>query len=314
MRSMLRNCSGTVYNNRHQNTPPYSDYVTAIMHPGVLRMLQSLIFIIVAVWVLTSLYLYVFQTKYVYFPFREIVLTPRDAGLAFEEVRLTTSDDIIIHGWFVPHDQPRATLLFLHGNGGNISHRIEKLIMYHRLGLAVLIIDYRGYGRSQGSPGETGTYRDAEAAWRYLTETRKLPADRIILYGESLGAAIATKLATQHRAGALVLDSAFTSIMDMGRHYYPWLPVRWLTRIKYPTLDLIRNNHAPVLVVHSPEDDIVPYVQGKKLFAAANEPKFFLEIAGDHNNGFMESNHRYLDGIDQFLSVQFGPSPARQSE
>jgi fermentation-respiration switch protein FrsA (DUF1100 family) len=177
--------------------------------------------------------------------------------------------------------------------------------MYHRLGLAVFIIDYRGYGRSKGSPTEEGTYRDAVAAWEYLIENRKLPAEQIILYGESLGAAVAAWLATQHRPGALILESAFTSIMDMGRHYYPWLPVRWLARIKYPTLDRIKQVQTPVLVIHSPQDDIVPYAQGRKLFEAANDPKVFLDIEGDHNNGFMESNHRYFDGIDKFISSFF---------
>ena len=275
------------------------------MKPIVVRMFQSLVFILVSVWVLLSLLLYINQPKYVYFPYRDLEATPKDAGLAYEEVHLTTSDDIGIHGWFVPHDNPRATLLFLHGNGGNISHRLEKLAMYHQLGLAVFIIDYRGYGLSQGRPSEPGTYLDAEAAWNYLTKDKAVPENRIILYGESLGGAVATWLATQHKPGALILESSFTSVMDMGRHYYPYLPIRWISRIKYPTLDRIKQVHAPLLIIHSLTDDIVPYAQGKKLFESAHEPKSFLEITGDHNNGFMESNGRYLDGIDQFISAYF---------
>jgi len=280
----------------------------------MVRMLQSLILIVVSVWVLLSLLLYINQSKYVYFPFKDLVATPRDAGLAYEEVHLTTADNIRLHGWYVPHDHPRATLLFLHGNGGNISHRLEKLVMYHQLGLAVLIIDYRGYGQSEGSPTEQGTYRDAEAAWKYLTGNKALPGNNIIIYGESLGGAVAAWLAVQYQPGALILESAFTSIMDMGRHYYPYLPIRWISRFKYPTLDLIRQVHAPLLIIHSPADDIVPYAQGQKLFETANEPKTFLEIAGDHNNGFLESNSRYISGIDSFISSLSGvgvmtPSP-----
>ena len=177
--------------------------------------------------------------------------------------------------------------------------------MYHQLGLAVFIIDYRGYGRSQGRPSEPGTYLDAEAAWNYLTKDKAVPENRIILYGESLGGAVATWLATQHKPGALILESSFTSVMDMGRHYYPYLPIRWISRIKYPTLDRIKEVHVPLLIIHSLTDDIVPYAQGKKLFESAHEPKSFLEITGDHNNGFMESNGRYLDGIDQFISAYF---------
>lgn len=270
-----------------------------------MRMLQSLVFILVSVWVLLSLLLYINQPKYVYFPYRALEATPRDAGLVYEEVHLTTVDDIKIHGWFVPHEHPRATLLFLHGNGGNISHRLEKLAMYHQLGLAVFIIDYRGYGLSQGSPSEPGTYLDADAAWNYLIKDKAVPENRIIFYGESLGGAVAAWLATQHQPGALILESSFTSIMDMGRHYYPYLPIRWISRIKYPTLDRIKQVHAPLLIIHSPTDDIVPYAQGKKLFESAHEPKSLLEITGDHNNGFMESNGRYLNGIDQFISAYF---------
>ena len=270
-----------------------------------MRMLQSLILILVAVWVLLSLLLYIFQAKYVYYPYRDLEVTPQNAGLAYEEVRLTTVDDIHIHGWFVPHERPRATLLFLHGNGGNISHRLDKLVMYHQLGLAIFIIDYRGYGLSAGRPSEQGTYHDAEAAWNYLTKDKAVPANGIIFYGESLGGAVATWLATQHKPGALILESSFTSIMDMGRHYYPWLPIRWISRIKYPKLGRIKQIHAPLLIIHSRSDDIVPYAQGRRLYEAANEPKSFLEITGDHNNGFMESNGRYLDGIDQFISANF---------
>ena len=275
------------------------------MKPVLIRMLQSLFFIFVSVWVLLSLLLYINQSKYIYFPYRELQGTPQDAGLAYEDVHLTTSDGIGIHGWFVPQENPRATLLFLHGNGGNISHRLEKLAMYHQLGLAVFIIDYRGYGLSNGKPSEEGTYRDAEAAWDYLNKVRSIDGQHIIMYGESLGGAVAAWLATQHQPGALILESVFTSVMDMGRHYYPYLPIRWISRFKYPTLERIKLVHAPLLIIHSPTDDIVPYAQGKKLFEAAHEPKSFLEITGDHNGGFSESGKLYSDGLDKFISTYF---------
>ena len=268
----------------------------------LIRMAQSLILILVSVWVLFSLLLYVFQPKFVYFPFPDVVATPADANLAYEEVNLTTTDQLKINGWFVPHARPRATLLFLHGNGGNISHRLEKLLIFNRLGLAVFIIDYRGYGTSEGSPSEQGTYLDAEAAWNYLTKDRNIPANRIIIYGESLGGAVATWLATRHEAGALLLDSVFTSIGDMGKHYYPYLPVKLLARIKYPTLARINDVHYPVLVIHSVADDIVPYQQGRKVYESAHEPKSFLEISGDHNNGFLQSGQIYSNGINGFLT------------
>ena len=269
------------------------------------RMAQSLIFILISVWVLLSLLLYFFQPSFVYIPFSDISATPKDKGLAYEDVYLTTTDNLKIHGWYVPHDDPRATLLFLHGNGGNVSHRLEKLQIMNQLGVSVFIIDYRGYGMSEGKPSEQGTYRDADAAWQYLTKEKNIPANKIIIYGESLGSAIASWLATQVTAGALIIESAFTSIEAMGKHYYPYLPVKLLARIKYPVIEYIQKVQCPVLVIHSPEDDIVPYKYGVELFEAANEPKSFLEITGDHNGGFYESGELYNDGLYQFLLTHF---------
>ena len=276
-------------------------------------MAQSLILILVSVWVLLSLLLYIFQPKFVYFPYPDLAATPADAGLEYEDVNLVTSDQLRINGWFVPHTGSRATLLFLHGNGGNISHRLDKLLIFNRLGLSVFIIDYRGYGTSEGSPSEQGTYLDAAAAWDYLTKDRKIPGNRIILYGESLGGAVAAWLADRQKAGALILESTFTSVGDMGKHYYPYLPVKLLARIKYPTLDRIHAVRCPVLVIHSMADDIVPYTQGRKLFDAAREPKSFLEITGDHNNGFIQSGRTYSNGINEFLTRNNFP-PIKDNE
>ena len=269
------------------------------------RMAQSLIFILVSVWVLLSLLLYIFQPKFVYFPYSSLQATPRDAGLPYEEVYLTTSDDLKIHGWFIPHDNPRATLLFLHGNGGNISHRLEKIWIYNQLALSVFIIDYRGYGLSESSPSEQGTYLDAEAAWNYLTQEQQIRASDIIIYGESLGGAVAAWLATRVDAGALIIESVFTSIRDMGKHYYPYMPVTLIARIKYPVLEYIREVLCPVLIIHSPADDIVPFHMGKSVYEAANQPKDFLELTGDHNGGFLHSGNLYIDGLDRFILTHF---------
>jgi len=271
----------------------------------LLQLLQSLVFILVSVWILLSLLLYLFQPKFVYFPMPELIATPEYAGLSYEEIYLTTEDNIKIHGWHVPHPAPRATLLFLHGNGGNISHRLEKLMIYHRLELSVLIMDYRGYGQSAGKPSEQGTYLDAKAAWEYLVQERRTAPDSIIVYGESLGAAAAAWLTERYSAGALIIESAFTLIEDMGRHYYPYLPVKLLTRISYPVVEYVSNSQVPVLVIHSPADDIVPFAQGQALYEAANEPKSFLEITGDHNSGFYLSGNLYSDGLDRFISTWF---------
>ena len=229
---------------------------------------------------------FLFQSRLVYFPQigQELTVTPRDAGLEFEEVWLTTDDGVALHGWFVPARQPRSTVLLLHGNAGNISHRMEYLLMFYRLGYSTFIFDYRGYGKSGGSPSEEGTYRDAQAAWKYLTGIREADPRRIVLLGESLGGAVAAWLASRHKPGALVLASTFTSVPDMGAEVYPFLPVRLLSRYGYNAREYLRSVNSPVLVAHSRDDDIVPYRHGQALFAAAREPAF-LEMPAATTTG-----------------------------
>lgn len=242
------------------------------------------------------------QDKLIYFPESALAATPREYRFDYEDVTLTAADGVRLHGWFVPAPRPaRGALLFLHGNGGNISHRLEKIALFRGLGFDVFIVDYRGYGRSEGRPGEDGTYRDARAAWKYLTVTRAIRAPRIVIYGESLGGAVAAELASEHEPRALIVESSFTSVPDLGAEIYPWLPVRWLSRFRYDGRAALARVRTPVLVIHSRADDIIPFAHGERLFAAANEPKKFLEIRGDHNAGFLASGAQYVEGIDAFL-------------
>jgi fermentation-respiration switch protein FrsA (DUF1100 family) len=171
-------------------------------------------------------------------------------------------------------------VLFCHGNAGNVSHRLDTLQFFRSLGLGTLIFDYRGYGRSDGSPSEKGTYRDAEAAWRHLVEQRQIPPERIVILGRSLGGAVAARLAADQRPGALVVESAFTSVPDLAARMFPVYPVHLLARIRYNTLKWIRRVHCPVLVVHSRDDEMIPFRHGRRLFEAAPEPKEFLELRG----------------------------------
>ncbi len=251
---------------------------------------------------------FLFQSRLVYFPNmgREFSATPQDAGLEYEEVWLTTSDGERLHAWFVPASQSRGTLLLFHGNAGNISHRMDYLLMLHRRGYSSIIFDYRGYGKSSGRPSEQGTYRDAEAAWRYLTVIRKLEPRRIALLGESLGGAVAAWLASRQAPGALVLASVFTSVPDLGAEVYPFLPVRLLSRFEYDTRAYLKNVQAPVLIAHSREDDIIPYRHGQALFAAAREPKAFLEMRGGHNDSFLFSQEAWVRELGGFLDRYVG--------
>ncbi|MBN1993769.1 MAG: alpha/beta hydrolase [Anaerolineae bacterium] len=246
------------------------------------------------------------QERLIYFPTRRITATPADIGLAYEAVWLETTDGVKLSGWFIPAEEARGVVLFLHGNAGNISHRLDSLEIFHRLGLSVLIIDYRGYGQSEGQPSEQGTYLDAEAAWHYLVKERQIPPGQIILFGRSLGGAVAARLAQQNNPGALILESTFTSVPDVAAKYYPFLPVRLLARFKYNTLARLPQINCPVLVVHSPDDDIIPYSHGKQLLAAAPEPKEFLALKGGHNEGIFISGKQYEAGLDAFISKYLG--------
>jgi pimeloyl-ACP methyl ester carboxylesterase len=265
------------------------------------------IFSIVVLGYLTIVgFLYFNQERMVFFPDRYLVAAPDSVGLEYEDVTLTAADGVRINGWYVPaagnsSDGESRVMLHLHGNGGNISHRLETIAQVHRMGLHILIIDYRQYGRSQGQVTEAGTYLDAEAAWRYLVVDKGFTAEQIIIAGHSLGGAVAAALAEKHPPRALILESTFTSIPDMGARQYPWLPVRQLARVQYNTAARLANIHVPLIVIHSPDDEVVPYSHGQALFELANEPKEFLQINGGHGDGFLVSAEEYEAIVGEFV-------------
>ena len=172
-------------------------------------------------------------------------------------------------------------------------HRLDSINLFHDLGLNCLIFDYRGYGGSEGAASEEGTYLDARAAYEWLVREKKVSAKNIIIFGRSLGASIAAQLASEIEAGSLVLESAFTSYVDMGQKLYPYMPVRWFARFNYNTVDYIKDLRCPVMVIHSRDDEIVPFEFGLKLYNAANKPKEFVEIFGGHNDGFLVCSEIY---------------------
>lgn len=251
---------------------------------------------------LVVLLIYLMQSQLLFFPSTDKFATPEYVGLAYQEIKLRTNDDLLLDGWFIPAANPRGVVLFFHGNAGNISHRLETLLVFHRLGLSTLIFDYRGYGASEGKMDEQGSYRDAAAAWHYLTVQRKVPSQNIIFYGRSLGGAIAIHLAGVHVPKALIIESSFTSIPDLAAEIYPYLPVRWLSRFRYDAREKLKTVKSPVLIIHSPEDEIIPFEHGRQLFRVANEPKIFLEIKGKHNDSHNLSSDSYLFGLNQFLN------------
>lgn len=247
------------------------------------------------------------QERLLYHPRRELAATPAEVGLAFEDVHLTTGLGTTIHAWWLPRDRARFTLLFCHGNGGNVSHRLESLRLFHDLGLSVLIFDYSGYGRSQGEPGEAATAADAMAAWKWLMEERDAAPDSVVLFGRSLGGGVAAELAARLVSSGvppagLILESTFTSVADMGACRYPWLPVRRLARFRYDSRSALRGVTLPALFLHSRDDEVVPFKLGRRLYEEYGGPKAFQELLGDHNSGFLFTGAVYTDGLDRFLS------------
>ena len=268
----------------------------------VKRMALQVILGLILIYMLLIAYVYVKQGSMLYFPLKEIETTPLATGLDYQEVTLRTKDGVDISAWYIPAENARGFVLFCHGNAGNISHRLDSIRIFHGLGLGVLIFDYRGYGKSKGSPDEEGTYRDAEAAWDYLVDSLHVKPEKIILFGRSLGSAVAAEMALRKQAGVLIMESGFTSVPDLGSSFYPYLPVRLLSKYRYASIEKVGRIKMPKLFIHSPEDEIVPYEQGRRLFERASEPKEFLPLTGGHNEGFLLSGTMYVDGLNNFLS------------
>jgi uncharacterized protein len=241
------------------------------------------------------------KNRFLYYPYKQIVATPADEALAYEDVYFDTADGVHLNGWWVPTGKKRGTVLFCHGNGGNISFLLQTIHIYNSMKLDVFVFDYRGYGRSGGIPSEEGTYRDVEAAWAYLTGVKKIDPAQIIVIGRSLGGSIAAWLCANRTPRALVLESTFTKAADVANFHYRFAPGMLIFGDTYNTEAYCSRVRSPLLVVHSPDDEIIPYELGKKLFSSAPEPKYFLLIRGPHNTGFLQSVRQYISGIDNFL-------------
>jgi len=180
-------------------------------------------------------------------------------------------------------------------------HRLDSINFFYNLGLNCFIFDYHGYGTSEGKPTEEGTYLDAQAAYKWLAEEKKVPPDKIIVFGRSLGGSIAAQLTGKVEAKALIIESAFTSYVEIGRKFYPYMPVRWFARFSYNTIDYIKEVKIPVMIIHSKNDEVVPFEFGLELYEAANEPKEFVEIFGSHNDGFLVSGEIYKKAWTKWL-------------
>lgn len=248
---------------------------------------------------LVVVYIRYIEKRTIFYPTKEIELLPKEAGLDFEEIFFKTQDNLELNGWFLPHKDATLTVLFCHGNAGNISHRLEKLKFFHGLRINIFIFDYRGYGKSKGRPSERGLYLDAEAAYNYLL-SRKISPEQIIGFGESLGAAAAIDLTCKHKIKGLIVEGAVSCAKDMVKFIYPFLPP-WIISTRLDSVSKIKSIDIPKLIIHSINDEIVPYRLGRKLYDSASLPKEFLEIRGGHNSAFFESEVILKEKIADFL-------------
>ncbi len=263
-------------------------------------LLQAGIFLLLVYSVLVGV-IYFKQDSMIYLPRKEMLQTPDETGLEYEEISFMTKDGIRISGWYIEAENEKGVLLFCHGNAGNISYRLDSIRIFNSLNVSVFIFDYRGYGNSHGKPSEHGTYLDADAAWDYLINVMRKSPETIVVFGRSLGGAVAAEIALRKSPAGLILESGFTSVPDFGRKLYPWLPVKLILKYKYSTAEKIGRIKCPKLIIHSSEDDIVPVEHGRKLYEKACQPKEFLEIRGGHNDGFLVSGITYTEGLRKFF-------------
>ena len=252
-----------------------------------------------------------FEQQFVYHPSAMLTKTPHDLDLPFDNIVLTASDGVNIHGWFIPQppvEETNATnaapptLLFFHGSAGNLSDRLDKIRFFHDLGLEVFAIDYRGYGKSGGTPSERGLADDAVAAYFYLVEQRGAKPERLYLYGEDLGAAVAIDLAAKALAAGLITEGASGSVIERIERDWPLIPWQFLLSNKFDSLTKIRGVRMPVLIIHSADDEVVSFNESRRLFALAREPRTLVEIHGSHKDAFVNSFDAYYDAVSHFIN------------
>jgi fermentation-respiration switch protein FrsA (DUF1100 family) len=249
---------------------------------------------------LTSIYLFFrwFERCQIWIPKRELIANPSEIGLVYKDVFFQSLDGTPLHGWFIPHQNAIATILFCHGNAGNISHRLESIRQFHSIDVNVFVFDYRGYGNSDGWLTEQGTCQDAIAAFNWIHSNHNEP---IILFGRSMGAAIAIDIAAHVKADGLIAESGFMSIKEIGKEIFPFLPVSQIVSIQYDSISKIEKISIPKLLIHSRDDHVVPFSHSEALYQKATPPKEFFEIHGDHNDGHFISEEYYLPKLHDFV-------------
>ena len=256
-------------------------------------------------WLLIPYFLLIIYVRYlekttVFVPSKKLSSTPAECGLPFEDIYFKTEDGILLNGWFIPAKAEDPTLLFMHGNAGNIGDRLEKIKLFHDIPVNVFIFDYRGYGKSEAVASEEGMYNDARAAYEYLLREKRIKTPEIIAYGASLGGAAAVDLASKRPVGGLIVDSSFSRAADMAKRIFPFIPTCFV-KTKMDSYSKISNVFAPVLFIHSVQDVTVPISLAEKLYHKANEPKQFIRTNGGHNETYLTDREKFMSGIREFI-------------
>ncbi|MFT5049783.1 MAG: fermentation-respiration switch protein FrsA (DUF1100 family) [Chlamydiales bacterium] len=269
---------------------------------AMLGAVRRMLYILLGGYLAICFLVWLLQAKLVWFPGPPPRSGPGELGWKFESATLRTTDGVRLGAWFLPVEGARGAVLISHGNAGSMEDRLSQAGAFRAMGLAVLLYDYRGYGDSDGSPSEAGTYLDARAALEHLVHERGFSPEQIVLYGESLGGAVTIELASARPVGAVIVESSFTRLSDVGARVYPWLPVRWLTRIHYASIERVARIDAALLVVHSPQDEIVPFTHAQLLFERARQPKRLLSTGGGHNGGGFTRNPDWRRAVADFIA------------
>ncbi len=264
-------------------------------------MLQILIIFFIIIF-LIFLFIKYYEKKLIFHPFKELETNPSSIGLKYEDIYLVTKDKVKIHGWFIPINSNSKTILFFHGNAGNISHRIDIIEMLSKLGMNVFIIDYRGYGKSKGKPSEKGIYIDALSSYEYLINQKKINPDDIIVYGKSIGTTAAVDLSSKVNISKLIVDSGLTSAKEMSKIIMPYVPAGLFLSVKFDSINKIEKINCPKLIIHSVDDEIIPFSMGQKLFKKAGQPKQFYESTGGHNDFLYLNKNKISKTLEKFIN------------
>ncbi len=268
--------------------------------------------IVMGLYLLVVALVYFNQASLLYFPPQTLpALTPADRGMPYEDVWLTTEDGVRIHSWYIPLEGARGTVIYFHGNGGAVNMVIEEATPLHGMGLNVLLVEYRGYGLSEGTPTEAGLYADARAAYAYLVDERGIPPTTIIVAGHSLGGGVAVALASERPVAGLLIISSFTSTVAVAQERYPWLPVQRLSRHRYPSAARLPSIRVPVFISHGTADRTIGFHHGQTLYALANEPKTFMALDSGHVPGLEALAEQQPDALHTFIDSVLAPQPTR---